>query len=450
MSCGSNFAIPPQSVEIPRPVEQPQRKPRCLRDDALAVLNRLRQAKHVAYFAGGCVRDMLLGLDPSDYDIATSAPPPEVRRLFPITQAVGAAFGVILVRHGRSVVEVATFRSEGKYSDGRRPDEVHFTSAEEDARRRDFTINGLFFDPVENKVIDFVDGQQDLAARRLRAIGDPERRFNEDHLRLLRAVRFAARFALSIDPPTGKAILSAAPFLKGISPERIAEELRLILPPPSRRLAWPMLWEYHLAHVIFRLVPLPENTAFDPRRSLFMSLSPDNPIRFDLALAAALLDVHLQTHPATDPRTGLARTQVVTFQRAMRQGLRLSNDESEAMEAMLVSLAPLLADTPPTLAMKKRFLARLTADASRRLLEALTAIGFFRERIASLDADFHVLADQDCAPPPLVTGDDLTAAGLSPGPSFKRALDATYDAQLEGTITTKAEALALATNIADG
>jgi len=415
-----------------------------MRDDALAVLKRLREAKHVAYFAGGCVRDMLLGLEPADYDIATSAPPPEVRRLFPITQAVGAAFGVILVRQGRSVIEVATFRSDGKYSDGRRPDEVRFTSAEEDARRRDFTINGLFFDPIENKVIDFVGGQQDLAARRLRAIGDPQRRFAEDHLRLLRAIRFAARFALAIDPPTGKAILEAAPFLKGISPERIAEELRMMFPPPTRKIAWPLLWEYHLAHVIFRLVPLPEGTSLDLKRSVFMELAPAMQVPFDLALAAALLDVHLQSHPATDPRTALLRPQVVTFVRAMRQGLRLSNDESDAMEHELLSLGPLLTDAPATLAMKKRFLAMPTAESSRRLMETLAAVGFFRQRIADLDADFHTLADVDCAPPPLITGDDLTAAGLNPGPPFKKALDAAYDAQLEGTISTRDQAMAMA------
>src|SRR5204863_2724342 len=153
------------------------------REDAITILRRLRDAGHVAYFAGGCVRDQLLGLTPKDYDVATDAPPPRVRQLFNNTQAVGAAFGVILVRHGRSQIEVATFRAEGAYLDGRRPSEVTFTTAEQDARRRDFTINGLFYDPVEDKVIDYVGGQRDLEHRWLRAIGDPDRRFAEDHLR---------------------------------------------------------------------------------------------------------------------------------------------------------------------------------------------------------------------------------------------------------------------------
>src|SRR5688572_18826647 len=169
------------------------------REDALAVVRRLRDAGHVAYFAGGCVRDQLLGLEPKDYDVATDAPPDRVRQLFSNTQAVGAAFGVILVRHRKSQTEVATFRTDLKYVDGRRPEGVVFTTAEEDARRRDFTINGMFYDPVEDKVIDYVEGQADLQNRVLRAIGDPEHRIDEDRLRMLRAVRFAARFGLTID-----------------------------------------------------------------------------------------------------------------------------------------------------------------------------------------------------------------------------------------------------------
>src|SRR5687767_14928448 len=157
--------------------EQPN-PPRANRDDALAVVRRLRDAGHVAYFAGGCVRDQLLGLEPKDYDVATDAPPPRVRELFSNTQAVGAAFGVILVRHRKSQIEVATFRTDGKYVDGRRPEGVVFTTAEEDARRRDFTINGMFYDPVEDKVIDYVGGQRDLKYKWLRTIGDPGKRFD--------------------------------------------------------------------------------------------------------------------------------------------------------------------------------------------------------------------------------------------------------------------------------
>ena len=192
------------------------KKPPCSREDALAVLSRLREAGHVAYFAGGSVRDLLMGREPKDYDVATDAPPKRVRQIFPNTQAVGAAFGVILVRQGRSVVEVATFRAEGKYDDGRRPSEVRFTTAEEDAGRRDFTINGLFFDPLDgDRVIDYVGGQEDLKNRVLRAIGNPDVRFGEDYLRLLRAVRFAARFGLAIEERTAAAIRRRAPCSSG-------------------------------------------------------------------------------------------------------------------------------------------------------------------------------------------------------------------------------------------
>src|SRR5947209_8570545 len=222
--------------EAPASSTAPGSKPPCLREDALAVVRRLREAGHVAYFAGGCVRDLLLGKEPKDYDVATDAPPQRVRALFSNTQAVGAAFGVILVRHRRSQVEVATFRSDGTYLDGRRPEAVRFTTAAEDAQRRDFTINGLFLDPVADQVIDFVGGREDLKAGVIRAIGEPSARFGEDHLRMLRALRFAARFGFQIEPRTQDAIRRHAPQLVRISPERIAEELRFTL--PGRNGAW--------------------------------------------------------------------------------------------------------------------------------------------------------------------------------------------------------------------
>src|SRR4051812_6760839 len=204
------------------------------RADAAAVVRRLRGAGHVAYFAGGCVRDLLLGRDPKDYDVATDAPPDRVRGLFRRTQAVGQAFGVILVYEGRSQVEVATFRSDGAYLDGRHPTGVRFTTAEEDAQRRDFTINGLFLDPLkdaplDDQVIDYVGGRADLRAGIVRAIGDPERRFGEDFLRLLRAPRFAARLGFTIEPNTAAAIRRHAAQLSRISPERVGEELRTML-----------------------------------------------------------------------------------------------------------------------------------------------------------------------------------------------------------------------------
>ncbi|HMB96217.1 MAG TPA: 16S rRNA (guanine(966)-N(2))-methyltransferase RsmD, partial [Tepidisphaeraceae bacterium] len=251
------------------------------REDALAIVQQLREAGHIAYFAGGCVRDELLGIKPEDYDIATDAPPPRVRELFKNTQAVGAAFGVILVRHRGSIIEVATFRTDDAYHDGRRPSQVHFTNAEQDAKRRDFTINGIFLDPIENKVIDFVGGHEDLKAKRLRAIGEPDHRFEEDHLRLLRAVRFAARFDFAIEPATAAAIAKHAPHLKRISPERIADELRRMLAPPTRVAAWKLLGDFGLLPVIFR--NLPEKSIWPPpSEALFLHVAPEQPIAFSL------------------------------------------------------------------------------------------------------------------------------------------------------------------------
>ncbi|HEX3359026.1 MAG TPA: CCA tRNA nucleotidyltransferase, partial [Tepidisphaeraceae bacterium] len=197
-------------------------KPRGERSDALAILQRLRSAGHVAYFAGGCVRDLLLGRTPKDWDVATDAQPGVVRGLFPNSQAVGAAFGVILVRYRRNSVEVATFRADAEYVDGRHPTGVLFTNAQEDARRRDFTINGLFLDPLregttEDQVLDYVGGRDDLSLKLIRAIGDPDARFNEDHLRMLRAIRFAARFGFEIESQTAAAIRDHATQLIRIS-----------------------------------------------------------------------------------------------------------------------------------------------------------------------------------------------------------------------------------------
>jgi poly(A) polymerase len=412
--------------------EPDRSKPPCQRADAIVVVERLRQNGYVAYFAGGCVRDMLLGLEPQDYDVATDAPPDKVRAIFTNTQSVGAAFGVVLVRQKKSVIEVATFRSDGPYLDGRRPASVQFVSAEEDARRRDFTINGLFLDPLENKVIDFVAGRSDLQNRILRAIGDAARRFVEDHLRMLRAVRFAARFNLTIEPTTSAAILRAAPKIKGISPERIADELRKILTAPTRVTAWPALWNLGLTRQIFRL---PE-TIRPPEsgHSIFLALDSHDAIPFPQALAAAALDTG----------TDLEKSSIRRSVSAMRRNLRISNEESEGMQAILGDLLPLLHDSPPGLATQKRFLAHPTSKLSRQLLAALSSVENHSPRVALLESDFKALDGQDCAPTPLITGDDLTAAGLSPGPLFKPILDAVYDAQLEGKIATKEQALELA------
>jgi poly(A) polymerase len=429
-------------------------KPRSTREDALAVVRRLREAGHVAYFAGGCVRDALLGLDPKDYDVATDAPPARVRGLFPRTQAVGAAFGVILVRQGGSQVEVATFRSDGRYVDGRRPEGVVFTNAEEDAKRRDFTINGMFYDPIEDRVIDYVGGQQDLKDRVLRAIGRPEERFEEDHLRLLRAIRFAARFDLAIEDATDLAIELASPHLVRISPERIAEELRIMLTATSRGRAWQMIRRYKLDEVIFRFAhhhAAATRTAAQPEWPVapaprfFERVLPEQIIGFGLALAAAALEhaVDRLRLPMNWPVLP-----VRPLVHALRQSLRISNDEADAMQGCLEGVERLVREQHPSVATLKRLLAKPTASLSRALLAALPAE--LAGNRGTIETRLRELEETEYAPAPLITGDDLTAAGLQPGKAFKVALDVVYDAQLEGRVMTRDQALELAIRAAQG
>lgn len=413
------------------------------------MLTRLREAGHEAYFAGGCVRDELMGLEPKDHDVATSAPPKTVRSLFPKTQAVGQAFGVILVRQGKSVVEVATFRTEFDYQDGRRPSVVKFATAQEDAQRRDFTINGLFLDPVASRVIDFVGGQEDIKARRLRAIGKAEDRFAEDHLRLLRAVRFAARFELEIDPATAEAIRAHAPLLKRISPERIADELRNMLTARTRVAAWRLLWAFALIDTICRFLPPAEGVEYDPRRCPFAQVQGES-ISFGLALAAGCLSYRLHAKAAVADIVGLLdHPEIVHAIRAMRQALKISNDELDVMQGALEGAAMMLRQELRP-ARYKRFAARPTAGDSRRLLEALAATGQQRERIGAVLAELDKLHGMIVAPEPLITGDDLKEMGLPPGPVFKRILDQVYDAQLEDQVADRAEAMELAARLARG
>src|SRR5678816_3290558 len=208
---------------------------------ARSIVRRLREAGHVAYYAGGSVRDLLRGKAPKDIDVATDARPETIQKMFSRTYAVGAHFGVIVVLEHGFQFEVATFRSDGVYLDGRRPTEVHFATAKEDAARRDFTINGMFFDPEANEVVDFVNGRADLEARLIRAIGDPEQRFAEDRLRLLRAVRFATVLDFEIEPSTWEAVVRQAASINEISAERIREELVRIFTSPHRVRGWDLL-----------------------------------------------------------------------------------------------------------------------------------------------------------------------------------------------------------------
>jgi poly(A) polymerase len=333
------------------------------REFATSVVRVLRDAGYQALWAGGCVRDELLGLVPKDYDVATDACPDQVRHLFRHTVAVGAAFGVINVRSPRSLgsfeIEVATFRSDVSYSDGRHPDEVVFSSPREDAQRRDFTINGMFFDPLEDRLIDYVGGRADLEAKILRAIGDPVQRFTEDKLRMLRAARLATRFDLAIEPATAAAVRAMAGQVTVVSAERIAEELRKMLVDPRRARGVALLDQLGLAAVILpELVPMkglpqgpppsdaaalpPPGRPGPPRESgdlwqhvlrVLEALGPE--VSFPLAFAALLHDVG-------KPRTVGRTPDRYTFHGHEQVGqrlageicrrLKLSNEESRRIE----------------------------------------------------------------------------------------------------------------------
>jgi tRNA nucleotidyltransferase/poly(A) polymerase len=415
-------------------------KPTCRYDDALAVLTTLRDAGHLSYFAGGCVRDRLLGLEPKDWDVVTDAPPQRVRSLFRRTQAVGQAFGVILVHHNGSVIEVATFRSDGVYSDGRRPDSVTFATPEADARRRDFTINGLFLDPIEDRVIDHVGGRDDLAARTLRAIGSPEARFDEDYLRVLRAIRFAARFGFEIEPRTLEAIRKNVRSLIGISPERVGDEMRAMLVPPTRRRAVELMRKLDVLPIVLRFLPAPKREQTGTI-GLFDLLAPDRPVDFPTAVAAMSLD-YLAARNELDPLdfiTPAVATQVV---QAVRQSLRISNEESARLEACLI-LDWMLTPDLPRVAKLKRFLAMPHSDAARLMLETLRANGRALDRITRVLDQLVSLDDVEVAPDPLLTGEHLIAMGFTPGPAFREVLDFVYDEQLEGRVKTEAEAYTL-------
>lgn len=402
------------------------------RDFAIDVVQTLQKAGYRALWAGGCVRDELLGLHPADYDVATDARPEQVMKLFRRSIAVGAAFGVIEVIGPRGphrqhlTVEVATFRSDGTYSDGRRPDAVIFSSPEEDAKRRDFTINGMFFDPLGEEVLDFVGGRSDLEARVLRAIGDAAERFTEDKLRVLRAVRIAARFELDVDPATFAAARRIAPQITVVSAERIAEELRKILTHLSRGRGVRLLREFGLIEPI-----LPELNLTDETIRVVEKLGPptwphEEPVSFPLAFAALLHSTGKETVETIADR------------------LRLSTAE-KVRTAWLVEHHRVLTDAPTMRLSKLKPI--LVHPGIGELLAMHRAIA--RARGSSLEAiEFceRMLREtprEELDPPPLITGADLIAMGLSPGPEFKRLLDAVREAQLEGRVTSKEESLLL-------
>jgi poly(A) polymerase len=405
---------------------------------AESLVQRLRDAGFQALFAGGCVRDLALGRTPKDYDIATDARPEQVRDLFGHrrTLAVGASFGVVVVipsqserNAGVQPVEVATFRTEGPYLDGRRPKHVAFATPEDDAKRRDFTINGMFLDPFANRLLDFVGGQADLRAGIIRAIGDPRERMAEDKLRLLRAVRFAAALDFRLDDATAAAIRDMAHQLIVVSAERIAQELRRMLVDEHRRRAVELCDELGLLEVIFpeltSLLKLGTTEEHAPWNRTRYALDRLNPARFESALVVLL-------HSVVD-REGIASID------AAARRLRLSNAERD----LAIWLAEHRHDLEAIRTKSRSHLKRLCAHHAIRELVAITRA---LETAPGADIDFieqflNNTPPEMINPPPLLSGDDLIQLGFKPGPHFKTLLDNIRTAQLEGSITTRDQAL---------
>jgi len=423
---------------------------------ARQIVRRLREAGHLAYFAGGCVRDKLLGQEPKDYDIATEAHPEQVQALFPRTVAVGAQFGVIIVVEEGADFEVATFRSDGAYIDGRRPEGVTFGTPEGDAQRRDFTINGLFYDPEEERVIDFVGGQEDLKAGILRTIGRAEDRFNEDKLRVLRGVRFAASLGFQIEAATWEALRACAPLIHAVSAERIREELARIFVSPTRVRGFDLLDESGLlGEVLPEMITLkgceqppefhPEGDVFVHTR-LMLSLLPDE---VSLPLVLSVLFHDLGKPPTmTQDETGRLRfnghesVSAIITAKIMRR-LRFSNDEIAATVEMVQNHMVFKDVQNMRPARLKRFMARPTFEDELALhqVDCLGSHGML-DNYEFLLKKREEFANEPLIPKPLITGDDLIGLGWKPGPRFKEALEAVQTRQLEGTLQSRDEALA--------
>ncbi len=437
------------------------------RQHATEIVRTLRAQGHQAYLVGGCVRDLLLGREPADYDVATDAVPDRVMQIFPETWAVGAQFGVVLVPMEKgeqppgatehpNAIEVATFRSDGLYTDGRHPTEVRYTrDPREDVQRRDFTINGLLLDPLEgDRVLDYVGGRADLERRLVRTIGDPERRFDEDKLRMLRAVRFAARFQYEIDPVTFDAIRRLAPAIHQVSRERVRDELTKMLTEGHARRAFELLDASGLMHELLPEIEKMKGVAQPPQYHpegdvwihtlmLLDGLQPG--CSRTLAWGALLHDVG-------KPPTFRVAPDRIRFDGHVEVGtrmaeeiahrLRMSNDDTEQIAALVANhlrFADVLKMKQSTL---KRFLRldRFAEHLELHRLDCLSSHGDLTLYDFS-KKKFEETPAEQIRPQPLLTGHDLIAAGYPPGPRFKEILAAVEDAQLEGTLTTRDEAL---------
>lgn len=431
--------------------------------EASDIVRQLQQAGHTAYFAGGCVRDQLLGTEAKDYDIATSALPEQVQRLFPrVTDLTGKCFGVVRVMVGEKSYEVATFRHDGPYKDGRHPESVRFATVQEDAQRRDFTVNGLFYDPVAERLIDYVGGEADLRAGIICAIGNPADRFAEDHLRLLRAIRFATRLFFKIEPETWQAICVAAPAIRTISAERIRDELNKIFTAPKPEIGLDLLDQSGLLKEVLPDVAVlhgveqppqfhPEGDVYKHVRLMLSKIEQPN---LELALSVLFHDVGKKRTAKVDENGRIRFNEHETIGAAMAEqimtNLRYDNKTIETLREVVqyhMQFKDVLKMRSSTL---KRMMARPTFPLELELhrIDCLSSHGdlshydFLKQRLETMSAE-------EIDPPPFITGRDLLVMGLKPGKEVGKILEEVRVAQLDGTVQTRAEALALARKLAN-
>lgn len=428
-----------------------------MRKTAVEIIERLTKAGYKALLAGGCVRDMLLGREPKDYDVATSATPEQVVKLFPKAQTVGAHFGVVIVRLNHEHVEVATFRSDGSYSDGRRPDSVTYSTPELDAQRRDFTVNGLFFDPIQEEVIDYVGGQNDLRMGLLRAIGVAKDRFEEDRLRMLRAVRFATVLGFDIEHATWESIAGLAPKIKSVSIERIRDEFVKIMLSPNRVRGFDLLVSSGLLQEflpeILVLQGCEQPPQFHPEGDVFvhtrlmLSLLPAE-ASLPLVMSVLLHDI---AKPATQTRD--ADTGRIRFNGHDKLGAEMAGQIMRRMKFPNDVIEPTVVAVENHMVFKdvrkmriaklRRFMARPSFEDELALhrVDCLGSNGWL-DNYEFLQAKRQEFASEPALPVRLVSGADLLTLGWHAGKAMGRLLTTLQTLQLEGTVTTKEEALA--------
>jgi poly(A) polymerase len=430
-----------------------------MREEAIAIVKTLRKAGFKAYFAGGCVRDQVMGREPQDYDIVTEARPDDVMRLFAKTIPAGVSFGVVIVLEGSHQFEVATFRSDGQYLDGRHPVQVRFSGEEEDAKRRDFTINGMFYDPVDGRIIDYVEGQADIKGGLIRCIGTPQDRFTEDKLRLVRAVRFAAQFDYKIESVTYQALLDLAGQITVVSAERIRDELSKILTGPRPAQGLRLLMQTGLLKEILPEVIAmkgveqppefhPEGDVWDHTLIMLEKMSASS--NFEFALAALLHDVG-KPPTFSPPKTNKDRIRFdnhcdvgADMSEQICHRLRLSHKLTEKVVELVRDHLRFKDVRQMRESKLKRFLRgeHFPAHLELHRLDCLASHGdlsnweFCRQKLEEF-------GPEEIRPEKLVTGHDLIKMGYVPGPLFSEVLTAVEDAQLEGRVRDREAALDL-------